>query len=79
MSVVVLMIEHLGKVLVSTHPSHSIAWSSLLSYVNAFWKEHFPDRPPPEDAEERVAMFFAREGDEYVIAEADIETDTTLH
>lgn len=79
MSVVVLMIEHLGKVFLSTHPSHSIAWSTLLSYVNDAWMKNFPDRPPPENEEERVAMFFAGEGDEYVIAEAEVETDTTVH
>ncbi|RSU72738.1 hypothetical protein [Sphingomonas koreensis] len=79
MSVVVLMIEHLGKVFLSTHPNHAIAWSTLLSYVNGTWAERFPDRPPPENEEERVTMFFAGEGDEYVIAEADVETDTTLH
>ena len=32
-----------------------------------------------DNEEERVTMFFAGEGDEYVIAEADVETDTTLH
>ena len=79
MSVVVLMIEHFGKVFLSTHPNHAIAWSTLLSYVNGAWAEHFPDRPPPEKEEERVKMFFGAEGDEYVIAEADVETDTTLH
>jgi hypothetical protein len=62
-----------------THPNHAIAWSTLLSYVNGTWAERFPDRPPPENEEERVTMFFAGEGDEYVIAEADVETDTTLH
>ena len=79
MSVVVLMIEHLGKVFLSTHPNHAIAWSTLLSYVNGTWAESFPDRPPPENEEERVTMFFVGEGDEYVIADADVETDTTLH
>ena len=47
MSVVVLMIEHLGKVFLSTHPNHAIAWSTLLSYVNGAWAEHFPDRCIP--------------------------------
>jgi hypothetical protein len=42
MSVVVLMIEHLGKVFLSTHPNHAIAWSTLLSYVNGTWAERFP-------------------------------------
>jgi hypothetical protein len=62
MSVVVLMIEHLGKVFLSTHPNHAIAWSTLLSYVNGTWAERFPDRPPPENEEERVAMFFVGRG-----------------
>ena len=48
------MIEHLGKVFLSTHPNHAIAWSTLLSYVNGTWAERFPDRPPPENEEERV-------------------------
>ena len=47
MSVVVLMIEHLGKVFLSTHPNHAIAWSTLLSYVNGTWAERFPDRNRP--------------------------------
>nr|GLK21549.1 hypothetical protein GCM10017606_23760 [Microbacterium terregens] len=79
MAVVVLMIEYLGEVFWSTHHSHATAWSFLLSYVNDAWTQQFPDKPPPQDEEERVEMFFAGDGNEYVIAEAGVELKPTVH
>ncbi|WP_210359089.1 hypothetical protein [Sphingomonas beigongshangi] len=79
MAVVVLMIEHLGKVFWSTHHSHATAWSFLLSYVNDAWTQQFPNEAPPQSEEGRVKMFFAGEGNEYVIAEAGVEAEPTVH
>ena len=60
-------------------PPHAIISIYTRNYTTSADANHFPDRPPPDNEDERVTMFFAGEGDEYVIAEADVETDTTLH
>lgn len=74
MQVSVLVILYRGKDCITIHENGDQAWSELVRFVDAFWKDHPEkfDTPRPPSGELRVELFFAEPDASYILGNADV-------
>ncbi|MDT7532965.1 hypothetical protein OVY48_05855 [Sphingobium sp. SA2] len=72
MLVTVLVIVYQGVETITVHDAEPAAWTALMKFVDGGWHQRFRDEPYPLEEQQRVKMFFADEGDLFILAEADL-------
>ena len=72
MQVSVLVILYRGRERITVHDDSDKAWSELVNFVDAFWKNSDVAvlTSPPASEEQRVKLFFSETGASYILGHA---------
>src|SRR5436309_2625640 len=74
MQVSVLVILYRGRERITVHDDSDKAWSELVNFVDAFWKNSDVAvlTSTPASEEQRVKLFFSETGASYILGHADV-------